>query len=184
MRSTSDSTCDETSTVAPRARAGFDPARVAHAERVETRGGFVEQQHLGPAEQRLREARALRESLRESVDGFVQAVAHAGRLGDRVDLAHEVRAVETGERGVYVQEALQRHGLRQAQAFGQIADAASRRRVEGIETPQPRRAARGPRKAEQQAQRGGLPAPFAPSNPTEAPCGTARSTDASAWRSP
>ena len=126
VRSTSESTCDETSTVAPRARAAsIQPraSRTPSGSRPEV--GSSSSSTLGPAEQRLREARALRESLRESVDGLVQAVAHAGRLGDGVDLAHEIaRRRDRRARRVRAGSA-----AASCRAAGADARAGSRRRV-------------------------------------------------------
>jgi hypothetical protein len=141
---------------AARARRLDPAARGAHAERIEPRGRLVEQQDVGLAEQRLREADALREPLRERVHRLVQAVAHARLRAHRVDLLREIRAAEPREHSVHLEEPLDRHRGRQAQALGQVAHAATRGGVVGIAAAQPHCAARRPREAEQQAQCGRL----------------------------
>ena len=74
---------------AARARSEDPVARVAHPDRIEARGGLVEQQQRGLAEQGLREADALRETFREATEPIAAAAGEAGALEHGVDLVRK-----------------------------------------------------------------------------------------------
>jgi len=94
--------------------------------RVETRGGFVEDQDRGVVDHRLSETDALPVSLREGMDRFRQDVAEGAGRHDEAESVPTIRRLDALQSGHVVEVLLDHHVLVERGALGEVTHVALR----------------------------------------------------------
>jgi hypothetical protein len=126
--------------------------------RVEAVGRLVEDQDLGIVQDRLREADAALEALRQRVDRLIQHLAEMQPRDDVVDALLPARALEAAHVGDEVEEGEGCHLAVTRRTLGQIADL--RLRLDGlllhVEAADPYAAAGGREESRDESHRGRL----------------------------
>ena len=91
--------------------------------RVEAAGRLVEDEHIGIPEQRLGEADALPEALREGTDRPAGMHTDPACVDDAADLATALAAIETVQTGHELEVPIDAHGAVERRGLGQVPDA-------------------------------------------------------------
>src|SRR5712692_7970496 len=127
------------------------------ADRVQRRRGFVEEDQLGLAHQRGREAQALLHALRERAHAIVRALRKPDRVQRRPDLLLPDRAWQRRQLAVEGENLARVEPALVAEKLRQVADAPPRVEVADWLAEEPRLARGRPEQAEQELHRGRLP---------------------------
>ena len=155
--------------------------------RIQAVGGFVEDQHGRIVHDRLGQADAALESLRQRFDGLLEHGVQMQALDHVVEALRAARAGQAAHVGDEGQELPRRHFAIARRAFGQVADDT----LGGDRDRRPRRARRRCALPEVGARKPAiifivvdLPAPFGPRKPSTRPGSTLKEILSTAVRSP